>query len=184
MRPAPGAPGQVMPSPGPGGRLCSCTLPLLGSGRPEHAASQGGYQHGTMGTPAGHPPWGVRYMAVGWAHGSALLSGTFSDHSSHQVGAQSRGWERVSIPFPEGPRKEARHARMNCAITTTLKTGREALPTSCRHAQVEHGNGLGTVRSAPMQVCAPPHLTCPRPPGKAQLAPEGPEPWNQSGCPP
>lgn len=98
-------------------------------------------------------------MAVGWAQGSALLSGTFSDHSSHQVGAQSRGWERVSIPFPEGPRKEARHARMNCAITSTLKTGGEALPTSCRHAQVEHGNGLDSVRWAPMQVCAPPHLT-------------------------
>lgn len=89
-------------------RSAAAALPLLGPGSPTHAHCQGaqltwGSRHflGAGGCPPG-APLGDHYVAVDWAQCFALLSGTFRNHSSHQVGAQSRRWEKAATPEEGG----------------------------------------------------------------------------------
>ena len=147
---------QLLPLPGP--RL-AYTCPPAGS-------AGGGGQPGAMGTPwelvARLPATHLR-GTISWQWGGprilhscqALPGSTAPTSSGHRAGRQGR----AATPFPEGQRKEARPVRRFCVITPILKTGvGRHWPRSCRHAWVKHGNGLGSMRWAPRQAYAPPHL--------------------------
>lgn len=171
---------QTVPGPGPGGQLCRCVRATPGPACPPCPGRQRTLPR-SWGLPTECPPNTV----ARWRFGPVLFTsvGYAQDPQLPPGGCRGGGWGGLS---PRGRRAVLRgvlHPR------PTLKTGQEALPGSHSHARVKRRNSPGFVRWVPMRACAPPHtvppqnVTRPRPLGKEQLAPEGPEPQTQGGRP-